>query len=188
MNTLVWPDSAMIRSGKPLFLPDDKMRLHIGLVAKINAVGKTIRLKFAGRYFNETAPAAFFLTEEVSRQIANMEDPPACHIVSDYSVICGDFISSPYSIPNSIQLGINPLKHADPDICTGHSVADTDILIKINEPEIMICNSIVAASVRNTLKTGDLVGFMLPEFYTVTPEKLLKVRVDGRLLIENKLK
>lgn len=92
---LVWPDSVMIKSRKPLFLPDDgEYYLHRGLCARIDAVGKSIKSKFAQRYYKEVAPMVYVLPASVSDLLVQKKDPNACDIVADYSLICGDFINA----------------------------------------------------------------------------------------------
>lgn len=91
IKTLVWPDSAMIRSGKPVFLPEEETLMLPAMCVRIDAVGKTVAPKFAGRYYNEIAPMAFLLSRASASAIAEGKLPEADDIVADYSVICGDF-------------------------------------------------------------------------------------------------
>ena len=90
---LVWPDSVMIRSRKPLFLPDDGVYyIHEGIGARIDAVGKSIHKKFARRYYDEICAIAYILPESVSDCLIQKADPVACDIAADYTLICGDYI------------------------------------------------------------------------------------------------
>lgn len=151
-KVLVWPDSVMIRSRKPLFLPDDgDYYIHKGLCVRIDAVGKTIAGRFAGRYYNEMAPMAFVLPAAVSDALAEGTDPAACDIVADYTLICGDFI------PKSGEL-------------------------------TEIDDAIATASRRNTLKTGDIVATLSPKREKAERETVIKISLEGKTLIENKLK
>lgn len=151
-KVVVWPDSVMIRSRKPLFLPDDgDYFLHRGLCVRIDAVGKSIAGRFAGRYYNEMAPMAFVLPAAVSDLLAEGNDPAACDIVADYSLICGDFIPK------------------------GGDLAAIDA-------------AIVEASRRNTLKTGDIVAILPPEREKAERDTVVKISLEGKTLLENKLK
>lgn len=183
LNIMVWPDSAMIKSGKPLFIPRRDMMFHPGLVAKIKSVGKSIKDKFASRYYDEIAPAAFFFSGKVSAAITKKEDPLACDIISDYSIICGDFMPSEaedsLESPLKLEIGIKPLSDE------GQVLSKE---LKIDNPKELLDKAISAASVNNTLKTGDLAGFILTDDFKAVPDSLLKIKTDGKILIENKLK
>lgn len=187
MNILVWPDSAMIRSGKPLFVPDGEMRIHPGLVTRINAVGKSIRHKFADRYFCEVAPAAFLLPLPASNRVSEELDPYACDIAADYTVVCGDFIPSEEVFQHEGDLSECSLTLSLADLISrGEKTAEC--INVINVPDSLLRDAIVAASERNTLKTGDLAGFIFRDSCKATPETLLTVTVDGKQLLKNKLK
>ena len=82
-RTMVWPDSALVRTGKPVFIPEGNYYIHAGLGARIDAVGKTVAPKFAGRYYKEIFPVIFLLPEEASKTLAEGRDPKACDIVAD---------------------------------------------------------------------------------------------------------
>ena len=183
LNIMVWPDSAMIRSRKPLFLPNEDVRLLPGFVAKISAVGKSIRHKFAGRYYQELAPAAFVLDSRPARMITEHLDPPACDLASDFSIICGDFVDK--------ESLISDISAASPWIEILKLGAGDCLLreqLNFGEPADRIDSAIVAASRRNTLKTGDLAGFVSDLAFSVSPDSLLRVGVGDKILIENKLK
>ena len=186
LNVLVWPDSAMIRSGKPVFLPDDAFYcILLGLGAKIKSVGKSIGRMFASRYYDEVMPVVFILNEDATQKILKREDPSGGEIVADYSVICGNttILGDPRDIMGTrIEVIINPLPGAEPDT---ESVNETFGFANVKEA---INEAIVEASIKNTLKTGDIVAYLLPRAYNADPETVLRVKMDNETLIENKLK
>ena len=184
MNILVWPDSSMVRSGKPVFIPDDRPYMLVaGYAAHITAVGKSIGRKFAGRYYSEVAPVAFLLPEEAAKELAAQRDPKACDVVADYTVIIGDFTAADsLQGPTTTHLELKPLnKTATDNETTGYTATTESITSALAE-------AIAEASRRNTLKTGDFVAYMEPKPFDSGPDLLLTVRTEGKTLLENKLK
>ena len=177
---LVWPDSVMIDSGKPLFFPEGNDMLILGIGAKIDAVGKSIRPKFAHRYFKDIFPMAFILRQNVARQILIGEDPKACDIVSDYCIIHGtSFVED---IPDllKLHLSLSSLKIEEQSFKFDIEIKDTSG--RINK-------AIASASTVNTLKTGDIVAFFSDFATLIEHDSLLRVASsNNNVLIENKLK
>lgn len=179
LNILVWPDSAMIRTGKPVFIPDGKYKSVIGLGVKITAVGKSIVPKFASRYYNEMVPVFFFLPAHAADKIAMCLDPDACDIVEDYSVICGNsFAAKDKEVVMQVQI-TSPFDGGDIDQSLNYTIDNIQNLI--NE-------AISSASKKNTLKTGDLVVRIIQIWKEPTPDYIIKIKIGNTLLLENKLK
>ncbi|MDE6028229.1 MAG: hypothetical protein K2G23_09170, partial [Muribaculaceae bacterium] len=65
--TLAYPDSAMVRSGNPIFLPDFNCSFSgiFYLAVKISRLGKSIAERFATRYYSEAAPAMAVFPDEL---------------------------------------------------------------------------------------------------------------------------
>lgn len=183
MNILVWPDSAMIRSGKPLFIPTGEMSLLPGFVARIISVGKSIRYKFAQRYYHEIAPAAFILPPRSAIRIEDHLDPTANEIAADYSIICGDFSECAhlYANPEGIRLDIEMAQL----VSTENVISES---LHIENLEEIINKALVTAAVRNTVKTGDLTGFIFDKSFSVVPDTRLTMKIDGKVLMKNNLK
>lgn len=154
MRYMVWPDSVMIRTGKPVFLdPDRKSYVHFCVGAKIEKVGKSIQEKFAERYYHETTIFAVFLPEEASDALMAGRDPKACDIVTDYCIIVGD------------PMDANKLKTPFLD------------------------GSISEVSRLNTLKTGDYVFHIMPDFRLETQyNENLIVKYNDAVLLSCKIK
>ena len=179
LNIMVWPDSAMIRTGKPVFIPDGEYKSIIGLGARITAVGKTILPKFAHRYYEDMVPVVFFLPTAAADKIAIGHDPEACDIVEDYSVICGDpFVAERKEVTIQAQIS-SLLEDAD---------AGQTLNFKLDDIQDCIDQAIASASKKNTLKTGDLVVRILRVWEKPTPDCILKIKIDNTFLLENKLK
>lgn len=183
MNILVWPDSALIRSGKPVFLPEEKLKFHLGFIARMDGVGKTIKSRFAGKYYSLVAPAIFFLPLRASESLQNNSHPYACDIVADFVVVCGDFIDTS-ELQNDSGTSVIQMETK----ILGSSSQKKDETFVLSFAAKRISDSIEEASIRNTLKTGDLAGFILPESYDAMPDSIIKIKVNDKLLIENKLK
>ncbi|MBR1543854.1 MAG: fumarylacetoacetate hydrolase family protein [Muribaculaceae bacterium] len=87
LNASIIADSALTRSGKPVFLPDfaSQWSLHPTLVLRVGRLGKHIAPRFAHRYIN--AIAAGFTLQAI--------DGPKCQLISsiDGAAMVGDFIS-----------------------------------------------------------------------------------------------
>lgn len=196
MNIMVWPDSAWIRSGKPVFLPDDRaLFVWVGLAAQISAVGKSIRMNFAHRYYRYATPVAFILGDAPVSALKAHGDPRACDIVTDCSALCGAFLQvEALGNPLRLSIGLSPLAasiYPREENSSSEEIKcemETKEEINLADPLECLAKAIATASMDNTLKTGDLVGFMLPNFYKAEPDTLLKIDVDGLPLLENKLK
>lgn len=183
LNILVWPDSAMIRSGKPVFIPEGEHRLAVALAARIDAVGKTISRRFASRYFAEIAPMVFLLPAETADTITRRRDPRASDIVSDYSVICGNFMPAiKLDDPGSLKFSVS-ISSLDPE---NESRICDEIIIE--NPLTDIYEAIEAASGRNTLKTGDIVGHINDVSFPAREDSVVRIFLNDNILLENKLK
>lgn len=182
---LIWPDSAMILSRKPLFLPERDNFVMTAVGARITGVGKSIREKFAGRYYSEMAPMAFILGRDTADCISREESPRGCDFVTDYSVVCGDFISkTEIGHEAGMHVSVSPLGFTEPQDPAPYSAT-----ITIREPLHGIDEAIADASVRNTLKTGDIVAYLTGTILTATPETLLTLTFDThKPLLETKFK
>lgn len=166
-NTLVWPDSAMVRSGKPLFLPDSSPQaISIGFGAVITGVGKTIQPKFASRYFDSLMPMAFRLNKADSLMISQGISPLASGFVEDFSVLVGN-PTAVTGLEAILELRISLSDRNENPIFNDFTKID-DWMLKMHE-------AIAAASVRNTLKTGDIVAFISDTSLAVHPENRLRV-------------
>lgn len=181
-GVLCWPDSATVKSGKPVFIPDcHDSCIFAALGVKVKAVGKSIKSRFAPRYYNDVLPLAFIINSFNAEKIKSGLFPAANNLVADYSVICGDSINAD-SLQEYATIGteLSPLA----------AMGSEEKRMKISKRcRIDLINeAICAASRDNTLKTGDFVAFILPEYFQASRNTLLKISLNGQTLIENKLK
>lgn len=187
-NILIWPDSSMIKSGKPIFLNDlDECNYILtGIGAKIKSVGKSIKSKFASRYYDEMMPMAFITKHRVADLITKNEDPKACDIVTDYAVVNGNtFLKDILETKDELKVEVKLTSLYISAINDGSSIDTAFICCDI---EKAVDNAIESASKGNTLKTGDIVAFLLPGTYPAEHDNLLEITIDGRKLLETKLK
>ena len=174
MGMMVWPDSALVRNGKTLFLPvhqdgDAKINSTVifGLGLRIDRLGKSITKKFSSRYYDEVAPVAMIVSERTSEMIMAGKDPLCTGFVADYSVVCGDFISKEILSPDTVfSVRMNSEDNA------------TSYQFNIEHPVDELSECVVYASTLNTLKTGDIIVLILKNKDIIPTQSELRVNVD----------
>lgn len=158
------PDTALLKDGKPFFLPDFSEEIHYEteLVIKINRLGKNISEKFAHRYFNEITIGIDFTARDIQRKQKELGLPWEIAKSFDNSAAVGEFIS------------INEVGNLD----------DIDFHLLLNEKMVQSDNSrnmiysfskiISYISRFFTLKIGDLI-------FTGTPAGVGSVQINDHL-------
>lgn len=180
-KTMVWPDSSMILSGKPLFLRDDTpCCINMAIGAKIKSVGKSISSKYASRYYDAIAPMVFILPQNVTKELEEGADPKAYELITDYSVVFGNSVKAD-EIGEKLTLKTDYTSLDD-------GSSKTRMEMEINNPVEIINAAISEGSRLNTLKTGDIVAFFTGMNTDAILNSLLKVYIEDRFLIETKLK
>lgn len=181
-NIIVWPDSAQIRSRKPVFVPDGDYMIITGLGAQIKSVGKSIDTRYASRYYSQILPVVFLLEEKAAEKVMAEEDPAACEIVADYTAICGDTINSEELGSLMIKTEVSPLveKEGEEDVRRN--------FLEMEDASLLLDEAISVASRKNTLKTGDIVARILRVSLPAEYNTILSVSFNDTLLLENKLK
>ena len=179
---LVWPDSSMIRSGKPVFLPSYPSGCSVvtALGIKIDRLGKTIERKYASRYYNEVMPVAIVLSGKSAGELADHKEVSSSDIVADYTVICGNELhKESLSADSTATLKYETLDSEPIETAT----------MDLSGAEDKIASAIVFAGKRNTLKTGDIV-VLLDCSHTVPAQTDSKISVviDNNELLKFKLK
>ena len=96
-NPLSWyfiADSALINAGKPFFIPEfaDEFEAFLAPVVRISRIGKSIASRFAGRYYEEIAPAIHFRASALRRQLLEAGLPADPSHSFDRSMTVGSFI------------------------------------------------------------------------------------------------
>jgi 2-keto-4-pentenoate hydratase/2-oxohepta-3-ene-1,7-dioic acid hydratase in catechol pathway len=159
------PDSALLKNGKPFFIPDfsDDIHYEAELVVKINRLGKNISERFACRYFDEITLGIDFTARQLQNELKVRRLPWELSKCFDNSAATGEFVQKnifgkdPATI--DFRLDVN-------GVCVQ----------KANAGEMIhpVDKIIAFASRFFTLKTGDLI-------YTGTPAGTGKVSIGDHL-------
>ncbi len=158
------PDSALLKDGKPFFIPDFSNEIHYEteLVVKICRLGKNIPERFAHRYYDEVTVGIDFTARDLQRKIREIGNPWEICKGFDNSAAIGKFV--PVDKFENIQL-LNFHLNIDGNLVQqGHSA---DMLFKIDEIIAYISRFF-------TLKIGDLL-------FTGTPVGVAPVTIDQHL-------
>ena len=88
------PDTALLKDGKPFFLPDFSEEVHYEteLVVKINRLGKNIGERFAHRYYNEVTVGIDFTARDIQRRQKERGLPWEIAKSFDNSAAIGSFL------------------------------------------------------------------------------------------------
>lgn len=88
------PDTALLKGGKPFFLPDfsDEIHYETELVVKINRLGKNITERFAYRYYDEITVGIDFTARDLQRKQKELGLPWEIAKSFDNSAAIGEFI------------------------------------------------------------------------------------------------
>lgn len=89
------PDSALLKDGKPFFIPDFSNEVHYEteLVVRINRLGKNISERFAHRYYDAVTVGIDFTARDLQRKLRAAGSPWEISKGFDNSAIIGEFIS-----------------------------------------------------------------------------------------------
>lgn len=88
------PDSALVNSGKPFFIPEfsDEFEAFLSPVVRISRIGKSIGSRFAHRYYTEIAPGVHFRASKLRRELLAARIPADPSHSFDRSMTVGEFI------------------------------------------------------------------------------------------------
>ncbi|MDD3789852.1 MAG: fumarylacetoacetate hydrolase family protein [Petrimonas sp.] len=164
------PDSALLKNGKPFFIPDfsEEMHYETEVVVKISRLGKNIAEKYAHRYYDEVTVGIDFTARDLQRRQKEKGLPWEVSKSFDNSAPIGKFVPKETfsDIQNiNFQLDIN-----------GNTVQQGN-----TKDMIFSVNKIIAyVSKFFTLKIGDLI-------FTGTPAGIGAVAINDHLegYIEN---
>jgi len=157
-------DSALLKDGKPFFVPDFMGRIdyEAELVVRICRLGKTIPVQFAHRYYDAVTVGIDFTAREWQEKLQAEGKPWELCKGFDGSAAIGKWI------PTDRFINIQTLRfHLDVNQNTVQEGYAGDMLFKIDELIAYISRFF-------TLKTGDLL-------YTGTPVGVGEVRINDRL-------
>ena len=158
------PDSALLKNGKPFFIPDFTSDVHYEteVVVKIKKLGKNIDEQFAHRYYHEITVGIDFTARDMQQSFRQKGLPWELCKGFDGAATIGDFI--PLVAVHSIQ---NVEFHLNIDGQTVQKGNTADMLFSVDRIIAFVSRFV-------TLKTGDLI-------YTGTPEGIGKVAIGNHL-------
>ena len=89
------PDTALLKGGKPFYLPDFSEEVHYEteLVIKVSRLGKNIAEHFADRYYEEITVGIDFTARDLQRKQKELGLPWEIAKAFDNSAVIGTFIS-----------------------------------------------------------------------------------------------
>lgn len=88
------PDSALLKDGKPFFIPDFSNEVHYEteLVVRINRLGKNIAPRFASRYYDALTVGIDFTARDLQRKYREAGNPWELSKGFDSSAAIGTFV------------------------------------------------------------------------------------------------
>lgn len=157
----VLPDSVGLQSERPLFVPDfeDGACACPAVAVRLARLGKCIEQRFAGRYWQETAPAIVVMPHKAADKIRNYVTPDVNELCFDSAVVTGTF-------------GIRD------DISFRFDCSDT--ARTVTRDKDTIDRTIENISELNTLKTGDILLLLSSDPFTITENNIITATSPGR--------
>ena len=158
------PDSALLKDGKPFFLPEELGRIdyEAELVVRICRLGKSIPQRFAHRHYDAVTLGIDFTARELQRKLRDEGKPWELCKGFDGSAAIGEWVDIDKF--RDIQM-VN--FYLDSNGKTVQEGCSCDMLFKVDELVEYISRWF-------TLKTGDLI-------YTGTPVGVGAVHIDDHL-------
>lgn len=157
------PDSSLMKSGNPFFLPDleglfmnevsKECVAYPSVVFRLSKLGKNIELRFADRYIGGIGLCVCFVAEDIRRNRAELGLPWTEAVAFDRSFLCGDIVTFENGMQSRRTIDA-VMKRADGGC---ERVAWTTELL--NHPVEEIISRI---SRMNTIKIGDFLVPALP--------------------------
>ncbi len=176
------PDSTLLYSDRPFFVPDFDSRFVALLspVVKISRLGKCVEPRFAGRYYSEWSVAISIRAFDMLERLKKNGLPWSEALVFDRSLIVGDFRpvetisdSSGITFPE-LSLRIDGEEKAGWN--PGNVISATDEIV-----------SLVSQS--NTIKTGDLVLPAMTVYGAdLKPGHILEISAGSEILLTTPLR
>ena len=157
-------DSALLKDGKPFFIPDDMGRIEYEteVVVRICRLGKTIQERFAHRYYDAVTVGIDFTARELQKKLKAQGRPWELSKSFDGAAVLGSWVDKERF------LDIQRLRfHLDINGKTVQQGCTCDMLYKIDDVISYISRYF-------TLKTGDLL-------YTGCPTGCGPVQINDHL-------
>lgn len=157
-------DSALLKDGKPFFIPDFSSEVHYEteIVIRIDRLGKNIAERFARRYYHELTVGIDFTARDLQNRLRAQGLPWEISKSFDNSAVTGEFIPVEQAgdiqrLPFRLDINGNTVQQGN----------TADMLFGVDR-------IIAYASRFFTLKMGDLI-------YTGTPAGVGPVKIDDHL-------
>lgn len=157
------PDSAILKNGKPFFVPDflGRVEYEAEIVVRISNLGKNIPTRFAGRYYDAVTVGIDFTARDWQRKMIAEGAPWELSKGFDGAATLGEFVPTEGLDVSNLSFRL------DIDGRTVQSSNSSRMLFSIDE----IINYV---SKYCTLRTGDLI-------FTGTPAGVGAVAIDNHL-------
>jgi len=158
------PDSALLKNGKPFFMPDFMGRIdyEAELVVRVCRLGKGIPVRFAHRYYDAVTVGIDFTARDLQKKVRAAGLPWEITKAFDGSAPIGEWV--PLEEAGDIQ---NLSFHLDINGTTVQEGNSSDMLFTVDEIVSHISKYF-------TLRTGDLI-------FTGTPMGIGPVAIDDHL-------
>ena len=159
------PDTALLKDGKPFFLPpfSERIEYETELVVRISRLGKNIAPRFAHRYYDAVTVGIDFTARYLQARLRAEGSPWEISKGFDGSAVVGDFIPVDEVAGNLQDLHFS-LRIDGKEVQRGHTA---DMIFPVDE-------MIAYISRFYTLRMGDLL-------FTGTPEGVGPVAIGNRL-------
>jgi len=140
------PDSAILKNGKPFFVPDfaERFDYETELVVRIHRMGKSIPERFANRYYDAVTLGIDVTARDLQRRLKDEGMPWEMSKAFDGSAILGEFV--PVEEVGDVQ---QLTFHSEIDGQTVQKGFTGDMIFGVNK-------LIAYISQFHTLKTGDI--------------------------------
>lgn len=159
------PDTALLKDGKPFFLPpfSERIEYETELVVRISRLGKNIAPRFAHRYYDAVTVGIDFTARDLQARLRAEGSAWEISKGFDGSAVVGDFIPVDEVAGNLQDLHFS-LRIDGKEVQRGHTA---DMIFPVDE-------MIAYISRFYTLRMGDLL-------FTGTPEGVGPVAIGNRL-------
>ena len=159
------PDTALLKDGKPFFLPpfSERIEYETERVVRISRLGKNIAPRFAHRYYDAVTVGIDFTARDLQARLRAEGSPWEISKGFDGSAVVGDFIPVDEVAGNLQDLHFS-LRIDGKEVQRGHTA---DMIFPVDE-------MIAYISRFYTLRMGDLL-------FTGTPEGVGPVAIGNRL-------
>lgn len=174
----VFPDSALLKGGKPVFLPyeEHEYRLSVGVALVIGKLGKGFAPRFADRYVNHVAPVAVFNDITMAKELADNNTDNSMAWAFDGAVNTGRPLS-PAALTQTVTFRLEPLRHNGMEAVEYRFVAH-DVMVQWRDAFSFMARTM-------TFKTGDMV-ILAQEFpLKITPDSSLTAYMAPASTYEN---